>query len=79
MFYSWLVDDDSSAFRFPAPWSIQKLKGCFVVQDSAGQRLGYFYYEAEPLRRLRTRMLTCDEAWRIAANVAKLPELLRKG
>jgi hypothetical protein len=78
MFYSWLVDDDASAFRFPAPWSVQKLKGCFVVIDGTWQKLGYFYYEDEPLRRLRTKMLTSDEAWRIAANVAKLPELLRK-
>jgi hypothetical protein len=54
MFYSWLVDDDSSAFRFPAPWSIQKLKGCFVVQDSAGQRLGYFYYEGRASQAVKT-------------------------
>jgi hypothetical protein len=76
MFYSWLVDDeDAGAFGFPPPWSVQELKGCFVVKDSAGQRLGYFYYEDEPGRRLRTKMLTRDEARRIAANFAKLPEL----
>jgi hypothetical protein len=36
------------------------------VKDSAGQKLGYFYYEEELGRR------SAAEARRIAANVAKL-------
>jgi hypothetical protein len=78
MFYTWLIDDDASALRFPPPWSVQELKGCFVVKDSGGQRLGYFYYEDEAGHRLRAKLLTRDEARRIAATAAKLPELLRK-
>ena len=66
-----------TARRFPPPWTVEDTGAAFVVKD--GQKLGYFYYEEEPGRRQAAKLLTKDEARRIAANVAKLPGILRKG
>jgi hypothetical protein len=64
------------ARRFPPPWSVEEQDACFVVRDHNGQQLAYVYFEVEPGRRSAAKLLTKDEARRIAVNMAKLPHLL---
>jgi hypothetical protein len=64
--------------RFPPPWTVEELDACFVVRDHNGQALAYVYFEDEPGRRSAAKMMTRDKARRIATNIAKLPDLLRK-
>ena len=59
-------------------WSVEDVGGCFVVKASNDRPLIFIYYGERVSRRSLARLLTWNGARRIAAGIAKLPELLRK-
>ncbi len=66
--------------RFPPPWTIEENNNAyFIIRDNTGQALGYFYFEEELGRRSAAKLLSRDEARRMAANFAMRPELVRNG
>jgi len=75
-------NEDTAAMtsrRFPAPWRADKMPGGYVVRDANGQALVYLYSRESEAEAMQAKVLTADEARRIAINVAKLPGLLGRG
>jgi hypothetical protein len=64
--------------RFPPPWRADKTPHGYVVRDANGQALAYLYARTTAVEARQAKVLTTDEARRIAINIARLPELLGK-
>jgi hypothetical protein len=65
--------------RFPPPWRAEKMPGGYVVRDANDQALAYVYSRANEAEAMQAKVLTDDEARRVAVNIARLPALLQHG
>ena len=65
--------------RFPAPWRIVEMAGGWQVVDAACTPLAYVYARDDLVNGTSgSGYLSTEEAWRVASNIAKLPELLKR-
>jgi hypothetical protein len=58
--------------QFRQPWSVEDLASCFVVKARGGQELAYIYYEDDPSRRSILKVLSREEARRIAVAITNV-------
>jgi hypothetical protein len=65
-----------STRRFPPPWSAEAIDGGYVVKDANGQSLAYIYGRESRADADTAKVLTMDEARRVASNIAKLPNYM---
>ena len=61
--------------RFPPPWTVEKIPGGFRILDANQRSLAYVYSRETLSDAQIAKVLTEDEARRIASNIAKLPAL----
>jgi hypothetical protein len=64
--------------RFPAPWQVRTIAGGYVVEDASGRAVAYVYAAEGQRLSAMPQALSWDEARRIAAGVARLPELIAR-
>jgi hypothetical protein len=59
------------------PWTVEEYRSIsYIVSDANNFAVAYVYFEHEPGRRAAAHLMTKDEARKVAAGIAKLPDLL---
>jgi hypothetical protein len=65
--------------RLPSPWRPEKFSGGYVVRGANGFAVAYVYGRSTEDEAMAAKQMTMDEARRVASNIAKLPEMLKRG
>ena len=65
--------------HFPPPWRAEKFSRGYVVRDATGFAVAYVYGHATEDEAVEPKQMTMDEARRVASNIARLPEMLKRG
>jgi hypothetical protein len=66
--------------RLPSPWTAEKIAGGYVVRDGNGQALAYVYCRANEAEAMQAKVAHRRRgARRVAVNIARLPDLLKRG
>jgi hypothetical protein len=68
-----------STRRLPPPWHADKFSGGYVVRDANGFAVAYVYGRSTEAEAIEAKQMTMDEARRVASNIAKLPDMLKRG
>ena len=56
--------------RFPPPWRVDEMAGCFIVQDATGQNVAWFYFPDGPTVAPSAAVLLKERARRRAMSFA---------
>ena len=68
-----------TARRFTPPWKVVEGPECFIVESANGYQVAFVYFTESTVTGVdRPGRHSKDEARRIAAGIARLPEFLKR-
>ncbi|GEP06499.1 hypothetical protein [Methylobacterium oxalidis] len=60
---------------FPPPWRVVELEAAYRVEDAIGFTVAYICFTEDPEQLGFTGRLSKDEAWYVALQVARAPDI----